>query len=75
MSLRARILLLVLAASMLPVLAVLWLLLENRVATGELAREQLMARAETLASELDDKIAGTAQLLFGLGRVPVVGGR
>lgn len=74
MSLRARILLLVLAASMLPVLAVLWLLLENRVATGELAREQLMARAETLASELDDKIAGTAQLLFGLGRVPVVGG-
>ena len=74
MSLRARILWLVLAASVLPVLALLWLLLENRAVTGDLAREQLMTQAETIAGELDDKIAGTAQLLFGLGRVPVVGG-
>lgn len=74
MSLRARILMLVLAASVLPVLAMLWLLLENRAATVAQARDQLIARAEIIANELDDRIAGTAQLLFGLGRVPLVGG-
>lgn len=74
MSLRARILLLVLAASVLPVLAMLWLLLENRATTVVEARNQLVARAEIIAKDLDDKIAGTAQLLFGLGRVPIVGG-
>lgn len=73
MSLRARILLLVLVASLLPLLAMVWLLLENREATVMQAREQLVQRAETIASDLDDKIAGTAQLLFGLGRVPIVG--
>ncbi len=74
MSLRTRILMLVLAASVLPVLAMLWLLLENRAATVAQARDQLIARAEIIANELDDKIAGTAQLLFGLGRVPLLGG-
>ncbi|MBK1681911.1 EAL domain-containing protein [Rhodocyclus tenuis] len=74
MSLRARILLLVLVASMLPVLAMFLLLLENRTATVVQARTQLLVRAETIAVELDDKIAGTAQLLFGLARVPVLGG-
>ena len=73
MSLRARILVLVLAASVLPVLAMLWLLLENRATTGAEARDQLVVRAEIIASDLNDKIAGTVQLLFGLGRVPVVG--
>lgn len=72
MSLRARILFLVLAASVLPVLAMLWLLLENRATTVIEAREQLVARAENIAGDLDDKIAGTSQLLFGLGRVPIV---
>ncbi|HTJ97948.1 MAG TPA: EAL domain-containing protein [Rhodocyclaceae bacterium] len=69
-----RILLLVLAASLLPVLAMLWLLLQNRATTGALAHEQLQVRAEVIARELDDKIAGTVQLLFGLARVPLVGG-
>lgn len=73
MSLRARILMLVLAASVLPVLAMLWLLLENRATTVAQARDQLIARAEIIANELDDKIAGTAQLLFGLGHVPLLG--
>ena len=68
-----RILLLALAASVLPVLAMLWLLLENRSATVAQAREQLIARTDIIANELDDRIAGTAQLLFGLGRVAVVG--
>lgn len=73
MSLRARILMLVLAASVLPVLAMLWLLLENRATTVAQARDQLIARGEIIAKDLDDKIAGTVQLLFGLGRVPIVG--
>ena len=73
MSLRARILWLVLAASLLPVLAMVWLLMQQRAATLNLAQEQLAARADALAKDLDDKIAGTTQLLFGLGRVPMVG--
>jgi len=72
-SLRARILWLVLVASLVPVLAMLWVLLENRAATIVQGQNQLAARAEAIAGELDDKIAGTAQLLFGLSRVPVLG--
>ncbi|RYF75174.1 MAG: EAL domain-containing protein, partial [Comamonadaceae bacterium] len=73
MSLRARILWLVLAASLLPVPAILWLLLEIRSVTTQQARDRLVARAGLIASDLDDKIAGTGQLLFGLGRVPSLG--
>ena len=73
MSLRARILLLALAGSLLPLLAMLWQLLEIRASNGAQAREQIIQRSETIASELDDRIAGTGQLLFGLGRVPLVG--
>jgi len=73
MSLRLRILVLVLAASLLPVLAMLMLLLENRAATVAQAHEQLVTRVDTIANDLDDKIAGTVQLQFGLGRVPIVG--
>ncbi|GAB4061547.1 bifunctional diguanylate cyclase/phosphodiesterase [Uliginosibacterium sediminicola] len=72
MSLRARILLLVLAASFLPVLATLWLLIDEREAAVDLAREQLATRAASIARELDDKVSGTSQLLFGLGRVPLL---
>ena len=35
-------------------------------------REQLLRNVEGIADDLDDKIAGTGQLLFGLARVPVV---
>ncbi len=72
MSLSARILWLVLAASLLPVPALVWLLLEFRVTTTGQARDRLVARAGIIASDLDDKIAGTGQLLFGLGRVPLL---
>ena len=73
MSLRARILLLILVSSLLPVFAVLWVLLENRADTLARARDQLNARTQAVAGDLDDRVSGTAQLLFGLGRVPVVG--
>lgn len=63
MSRRARILLLVLAASLLPVLALGWLWFEQRAATIVQARERVAARADELADDLEDKIAGTAQLL------------
>lgn len=73
MSLRARILLLVLVATVLPVLAMLGILLENRSTTVLEARNQLDLRGEIIAGDLDDKIAGTTQLLFGLAHVPVMG--
>ena len=73
MSLRLRILLLVLVASLLPLLLMMWLLFQQRAATLEQAREQLMVRAGDIADDLDSKIAGTGQLLFGLGRVPLLG--
>ena len=73
MSLRVRILLLLLAATLLPVFAMVWVLLENRADTLARAHEQLTSRTGSIASDLDDRISGTAQLLFGLDRVPVVG--
>ncbi len=73
MSLRARILLLILVSSLLPMFAVLWVLLEDRDKTIERAREQLSSRTQAISGDLDHRISGTAQLLFGLSRVPVVG--
>ena len=73
MSLRARILWLVVVASLLPLVAMVWVLLEQRAATLAQVRTQLDARTALLASDLDDKISGTAQLLFGLARVPQLG--
>ena len=50
MSLRTRILLLALAATLLPVLGMLWLLLENRATTVAQAREQLDRKSTRLNS-------------------------
>jgi len=72
MSLRARILLIVLAATLLPILALLWLLVQQRDESIERAREQIAARSTEIAADLEDKIAGTSQLLFGLARVPAL---
>jgi diguanylate cyclase (GGDEF)-like protein len=74
MSLRARVLLLVLAAALLPLMALAWLFAELRAAKIDEAREQVEVRAAGIAEDLESKIAGTAQLLFGLGRVPLLGG-
>jgi diguanylate cyclase (GGDEF)-like protein len=72
MSLRGRVLLLVLTAALLPLLALAWLFAELRSAKIEEAREQVVTRATGIAEDLESKISGTAQLLFGLGRVPVL---
>jgi len=74
LSLRSRILLLILSASLLPMLPMLWGLLANRAETIARAQTQLSNRTEGIASELDNRISGTAQLLFGLSRVPLMGG-
>lgn len=72
MSLRLRILALVCASSLLPLLVVLWTLLESRSAAIAQARDRIGIRAAQLAAELDDKVSGTAQLLFGLSRANVL---
>lgn len=72
MSLRARILWLVALASLLPVLAMVWALTRQRDHALEQVRSQLGGRAAAIAADLDDKISGTAQLLFGLARVPTL---
>jgi diguanylate cyclase (GGDEF)-like protein len=48
------------------------LLLQQRTTNLAQAQEQLQVRANNLAQDLNDKVAGTAQLLFGLGRVPLI---
>jgi len=75
MSLRTRILLLVLTATLTPMFAVGWLLFSYRDADVEKARAQLALRAQSHAEDIEDRIAGTAQLLFGLGRDPTLASR
>jgi diguanylate cyclase (GGDEF)-like protein len=72
LSLRGRVLLLVLTAALLPLLALAWLFAELRSAKIDEAREQVVTRATGIAEDLESKISGTAQLLFGLGRVPIL---
>lgn len=72
MTLRSRILLLVLAASVLPMLAMALFLFEHRESAIADAHDHLRSRVDAVASDLDSRIAGTAQLLFGLGRIPAL---
>jgi hypothetical protein len=72
MNLRARILALILASSLLSALGMLWVLWENRTDAVLRAQSQLTSLTESTAKDLDDRVSGTAQLLFGLSQVPVV---
>ncbi|MEX2198523.1 MAG: EAL domain-containing protein [Burkholderiales bacterium] len=72
MSLRARVLFLVLAAALLPLMVLAWLFAELRSAKIEEAREQVVVRAVGIAEDLESTIAGTSQLLFGLSHVPLL---
>ena len=74
MSLRSRILLLILSATLLPLLPVLWGLLMSRADTIARAQQEFSGRTQRIASELDNRVSGTSQLLFGLSRVPLLGG-
>ncbi len=70
MSLRARILLLVLFATLTPAVVLGLLLFEHRNREIAEAKHTLGALAKYAAENLDDKIKGTVQLQHGLSRAP-----
>lgn len=72
LSLRNRILLLIVLASLLPLIPVMLGLSANRTATIAQAHMQLIKRTEGIALDLESRVSGTAQLLFGLSRVPLL---
>jgi len=70
MSLRARILLLVLLATLAPAVLLGLYLFEQRDQDIDEAKHNLGALAKHAAENLDDKVKGTVQLLHGLSRAP-----
>ncbi len=68
MSLRARLLLLILFATLIPALVAGWQFLERRDAEIAAARQDLAAAARQVAQALKDTIRATAQLHYGLSR-------
>lgn len=68
MSLRTRLLLLVALATLVPAALLGIRFFENRAAEIESALAALSMQANSIANDLDEKIQGTAQLHFGLGR-------
>jgi diguanylate cyclase (GGDEF)-like protein/PAS domain S-box-containing protein len=68
MSLRARLLLLVALATLVPAALLGIRFFQNRAAEIESALTALSMQANNIANDLDEKIQGTAQLQYGLGR-------
>ena len=68
MSLRARLLVLVAVATLVPALLAGLRFFQNRTSEIEKALVDLAATANEISNDLDGKIQGTAQLLFGLAR-------
>lgn len=68
MSLRTRLLLLVALATLVPAALLGVRFFQNRAAEIESALAALSMQANSIATDLDEKILGTAQLQFGLGR-------
>jgi diguanylate cyclase (GGDEF)-like protein/PAS domain S-box-containing protein len=68
MSLRARLLLLVALATLVPAILLGIRFFQNRAVEIESALATLSMQANNIANDLDEKIQGTAQLHFGLGR-------
>src|SRR5262245_29382340 len=68
MSLRTRLLVLVALATLVPAILVGLRFFQNRTSEIAAAVVTLSASANNIASDLDDKIQGTAQLLYGLAR-------
>ncbi|MBR0753012.1 response regulator [Bradyrhizobium jicamae] len=68
MSLRTRLLILVIAAMLVPAILVGLRFVQNRTSDIDAALANLSATANDLAGELDEKIQGTAQLHYGLAR-------
>lgn len=68
LSLRARILLLVLCATLAPALVSVYLLAQDRKAAITQAREKLQSASKRIADDLRDTVHSTAQLHYGLSR-------
>ncbi|MBR0827118.1 response regulator [Bradyrhizobium manausense] len=68
MSLRTRLLILVIAAMLVPAILVGLRFAQNRTSEINAALANLAATANDIASDLDEKIQGTAQLHYGLAR-------
>jgi signal transduction histidine kinase/CheY-like chemotaxis protein len=68
MSLRTRLLALVALATLLPAIFVGLRFFQNRASEIAAALVKLSATANNISNDLDEKIQGTAQLLYGLAR-------
>ena len=68
MSLRTRLLILVIAAMLVPAILVGLRFVQNRASEIDAALANLAASADAIASDLSEKIQGTAQLHYGLAR-------
>ncbi len=68
MSLRTRLLLLVALATLVPAILLGICFFQNRAAEIESALAAMSMQANSIANDLDEKIQGTAQLHYGLGR-------
>jgi signal transduction histidine kinase/CheY-like chemotaxis protein len=68
MSLRTRLLILVIAAMLVPAVLVGLRFVQNRTSEIDAAVASLSATANDISDDLDEKIQGTAQLHYGLAR-------
>ena len=68
MSLRTRLLILVIAAMLVPAILVGLRFVQNRTSEIDAALANLSATANDISGDLDEKIQGTAQLHYGLAR-------
>ena len=68
MSLRTRLLILVIAAMLVPAILVGLRFVQNRTSDINAALANLSASARDISGDLDEKIQGTAQLHYGLAR-------
>src|SRR3989440_8566254 len=68
MSLRTRLLILVIAAMLVPAILVGLRFVQNRTSEIDAALANLSATANDISNVLDEKIQGTAQLHYGLAR-------
>ena len=65
MSLRTRLLILVIAAMLVPAILVGLRFVQNRASEIDAALANLVASADDIASDLDEKIQGTAHFIMG----------
>ena len=72
MSLRARLLSLVLLATLLPALLLAWRFIRDSEAEIHAAERTLATAADNIAADLDQRVQGTAQLHYGLARSRVL---